>query len=300
MTGPPAVRSSDALAFSMLDSEIRLSILDALYERTAGPGPFSTKVSYSSIQSAVGIEDSGRFNYHLDRLTDRFVVKSGGGYRLSESGRAVVHLRRTRTLTDDPLVEPEPVEADCYRCGTPLEAFYACGHLVTRCVNCDGVVDHEMFPSGTLSVLSYPPSGVSGVDIQTAFERVHRRIMGTYRAMADGFCPQCGHDVQARLPPREALTSRHDDDLLSCVTHDGLIEFNCTHCGQRRITHPLCAMDDHDPMAAYFIERDASPGWDRLAMTLSWDVAREAEALRFKTTDGVCFIVDTDLTVHRE
>ena len=39
MDGPLPARSHDALVFSVLDSEIRLAILDALYDRTVEPGP---------------------------------------------------------------------------------------------------------------------------------------------------------------------------------------------------------------------------------------------------------------------
>ena len=297
MDGPPA-RSRDALVFSVLDSEIRLAILDALYDRTVVPGPFSGETSYSSIREAVGIDDSGRFNYHLDRLTDEFVIKFGDAYRLTERGREIVRLRRTGTLTEDPRVAPKQIDSSCYLCGERVEVFYANGFVVTRCPSCSGAVDTEIFPTGTLSALPYPPSGVDGIDIETVFERVHQRFMCVYRAMARGFCPTCGHDVHVTLPRRE--DAQGERDLLRHVTHDGLVMLSCTHCGQHRVTNPLSATDDRDPMADYFIDRAVDPGWDRLATALSWDVDRRADGMVFETDDAVRFVVDEELDVTRE
>lgn len=299
MDGPLPARSHDALVFSVLDSEIRLAILDALYDRTVEPGPFSGETSYSSIKEAVGIDDSGQFNYHLDRLTDEFVIKFGDAYRLTERGREIVRLRRTGTLTENPRVAPEPVDSSCYLCGAPIEVFYANGFMVTRCPSCAGAVDTEIFPTGTISALPYPPSGVDGVDIETAFERVHRRFMCVYRAMARGFCPTCGHDVRVIFPRHEGV-SDDEVDLLQHVTHDGLVMFSCTYCGQHRVTHPLSATDDRDPMAHYFIDRTVDPGWDRLATALSWDVDRREDAMVFETDDAARFVVDEQLDVSRE
>ena len=299
MDGPQPARSHDALVFSVLDSEIRLAILDALYDRTVEPGPFSGETSYSWIKEAVGIDASGQINYLLDRLTDEFVIKFGDTYRLTERGREIVRLRRTGMLTENPRVAPEQIDSSCYLCGEQIEVFYANGFMVTRCPSCSGAVDTEIFPTGTLSALPYPPSGVDGVDIETAFERVHRRFMCVYRAMARGFCPTCGHDVRVTFPRHEGV-SDDEADLLQHVTHDGLVMLSCTYCGQHRVTHPLSATDDRDPMAHYFIDRTVDPGWDRLATALSWDVGRREDAMVFETDDAARFVVDEQLDVSRE
>lgn len=213
-----AARPRDALAFSLLDNHVRLAILDSLYERTVEPGPLASDAAYSAVKSDVGVEDSGRFSYHLDKLTDWFVTKTDDGYRLAEPGRKVVRLRRTRTLAADPAVEAEPVDAECYRCEGDVEASYDAGYLLVRCRECEGLVDHPLVPEGTLSALAYPPSGVSEVGISTAFERSHRRLAHYFRAMGDGFCPNCGRDVTVTFPP----TTRHDparrSDSLTCAT----------------------------------------------------------------------------------
>ncbi|GAA0513617.1 hypothetical protein SAMN04488066_103242 [Halorubrum aquaticum] len=295
-----AVRSRDALAFSVLDSEVRLAILDSLYDRTVASGPLAGNAAYSTIKADVGVEDSGRFSYHLDKLTDRFVTKTETGYRLAEPGREVVRLRRTGVLTEDRTVEAEPVDGECYRCGADIQAFYRRGYLVTQCQECIGLIDHELVLDGTLASLAYPPSGVSGIDIGTAFERSHLRAVHTFRAMADGFCPNCGHDVTITLPPAEGEDPGDDGYGFRHVDHDGMVRFACDRCGRRHITHPLYATDDREPMAGFFTRNGIDPGWDRNATVMSWPVTVEGTEFVFETPDGDRFRVDDGLDVRRD
>jgi len=294
-----AARPRDALAFSLLDNHVRLAILDSLYERTVEPGPLASDAAYSAVKSDVGVEDSGRFSYHLDKLTDWFVTKTDDGYRLAEPGRKVVRLRRTRTLAADPAVEAEPVDAACYRCEGDVEASYDAGYLLVRCRECEGLVDHPLVPEGTLSALAYPPSGVSEVGIPTAFERSHRRLAHYFRAMGDGFCPNCGRDVTVTFPPDDE-TRPGTAVGFSHVRYDGLVRLSCGFCGQRRLAHPLSATDDQEPMAAFFGDRGLEPGWDRMAAAMSWPVSSRDGRLAYETPDGTRFVVDDDLTVTRE
>lgn len=84
-------RAADSLA--TLASPVRLSVLAALDRE----GP----LSYTALRAAAGVEDKGRFNYHLRRL-DGLVAAEDGTYRLSERGERVV-----RALDDDALSPAE-------------------------------------------------------------------------------------------------------------------------------------------------------------------------------------------------
>ncbi|MEF8791004.1 MAG: ArsR family transcriptional regulator, partial [Haloarculaceae archaeon] len=67
-------------AFELLGNETRLAILVALWEQYE---PFGRDgaVRFSELRARVGTADSGRFNYHLDRLDDHFVESTDDGYR---------------------------------------------------------------------------------------------------------------------------------------------------------------------------------------------------------------------------
>jgi DNA-binding transcriptional ArsR family regulator len=75
-------------AFKLLGDETRLAILLALWEAHE-PFADGDAVGFSTLRDRVGTADSGRFNYHLDRLTDHFVRRTDDGYELREAGLTV-------------------------------------------------------------------------------------------------------------------------------------------------------------------------------------------------------------------
>ena len=64
--GPDGDRASVREAFSLLAHEVRLDIVLALLENWAAVD--TEPQSYSDLMDAVGMRDSGKFNYHLDKL----------------------------------------------------------------------------------------------------------------------------------------------------------------------------------------------------------------------------------------
>jgi DNA-binding transcriptional ArsR family regulator len=68
-------------AFALLADETRVAILRALAEswNEAGFGA-AYGLSFSELRERVGVRDSSRFNYHLQRLTGRFARKTDEGY----------------------------------------------------------------------------------------------------------------------------------------------------------------------------------------------------------------------------
>jgi hypothetical protein len=60
--------------------ETRLGILEALWEVADRP------VRFSELFTDTELDDSAQFNYHLQQLTDKFVVKTEAGYDLSHTG----------------------------------------------------------------------------------------------------------------------------------------------------------------------------------------------------------------------
>jgi DNA-binding transcriptional ArsR family regulator len=75
---------SDAVdAFGTLADETRLAILRAL---ALADGP----VRFSDLRERVGVRDTGRFNYHLSQLRERFVEKRDDGYVLGATAERLV------------------------------------------------------------------------------------------------------------------------------------------------------------------------------------------------------------------
>jgi DNA-binding transcriptional ArsR family regulator len=72
---------TDALA--VLGDETRIAILRVLAEAEE-PLPFS------ELRRRAGVDDAGRFNYHLSKLREYFVREQDGGYTLRHAGSRIV------------------------------------------------------------------------------------------------------------------------------------------------------------------------------------------------------------------
>lgn len=77
------IREEGIEALEALGNEQRITILRALAE-TDTPLPFS------ELRRRVGIDDTGRFNYHLDQLLGPFVRQTDAGYELGYAGERLV------------------------------------------------------------------------------------------------------------------------------------------------------------------------------------------------------------------
>ncbi|ERH08552.1 MAG: hypothetical protein J07HX64_00293 [halophilic archaeon J07HX64] len=82
-TDHETVREEALDALAALGNEHRIRILRALAEA-------ETPLSFSELRRRVGIDDTGRFNYHLGELCGRFVRNGESGYELGTAGERVV------------------------------------------------------------------------------------------------------------------------------------------------------------------------------------------------------------------
>lgn len=70
----PAIDPAYREGFSFLDSETRVDILLVLAADLDESGPDEEPgLSFSSLRERVGVRDSGRFNYHLEKLAGPFI-----------------------------------------------------------------------------------------------------------------------------------------------------------------------------------------------------------------------------------
>lgn len=65
-------------ALSVLADETRLEVLRALAEAERA-------LSFSELRKRAGVDDSGRFNYHLERLCEYFIRETADGYELGHT-----------------------------------------------------------------------------------------------------------------------------------------------------------------------------------------------------------------------
>lgn len=174
MTDPAAA----ADAFDALSDPTRVSILRELvsrfYEDDGQP------VGFAQLRRAVGIDDPGRFNYHLDTLCDRFVVKHEEGYTPTVAGLKAMESAEAGVYTDDPESMTGSIETDCPECGSALTATYENNWIS---VACD---DHGLlFKTPVHSAVG------AGSDLAAVIEYAVGELWRRVDRVTDGLCPIC-------------------------------------------------------------------------------------------------------------
>ncbi|MFC6725716.1 ArsR/SmtB family transcription factor, partial [Halobium palmae] len=222
-------------AFAALSDPARVAILRALWETD------SRDLSFSELRAAVGVDDSGRFNYHVGKLTDRFVRKTEDGYRLRLAGIRVLGAIFSGVVTEDGSVEPLPFEEPCPLCDGPMTFSYENEYVSVTCDDCDRFS------------MRYPvPPGVFTPYDRAELPRIAESYARSMLARADdGFCSICeGHLVPALLPGSETtdLGEWELDDVPFVV-------YTCERCGQRLTSDLGVALLSRPLVAGFFYDR---------------------------------------------
>ncbi len=173
--------SADAReAFSLLGHEIRLEILLALLEDWMAV--YTEPKSYAELMDAVGMRDSGKFNYHLGQLRGVYVRKVEGGYVPTASATALYRAVLAHRPTDRFEDEFAPTAASCPACGSTPSVRYERGFLSVDCDDCSEWVGFT-YP--------FPQNGVESRDPDDLLEAVHARVRHDLGLAREGQCPDC-------------------------------------------------------------------------------------------------------------
>ena len=278
-------------AFALLGERLRLSILFALYEATEDGDLNRGSLAYSELQQAVDEPDSGRFNYHLSRLTGQFVEKVDEGYAMRQAGKTVVRAVLSGTFTDDPRFGPVTVDETCFLCGEAVAVSYGNEHVFTQCGGCEGTLALNYTPTGALSALVYPPAGLDERSPTEVLELAHARFEREVGMLAADTCPECGGRVEAEL----VVCPDHDaGETTRCRTCDlsigAVAELGCTTCGYGRVSPPLLAhVRDTDVLDLLNVHGTGTGAWERfgVAMTREYEIVdAEEPAITYRNGDG--------------
>ena len=247
---PETNRTSDfaaAEAFALLGDETRVAILEALAGRSDDPR------SFAQLREAVGVEDSGRFNYHLGKLVGRFVEKSDDGYRLTFAGSRVVGAVYEGTYAEGDAIEPIAMDADCPECGGGLALTYADERVRMGCTDCDEVV----------SEFGFPPGAIAGREPETLPAVLTSHMTTLVEQLRAGLCTNCSGPIEPTFKPET-----EEEQLV--------LEFACERC-QTSATTSLASVLLTEPAVIAFHYDHGVDVRRALPWTLSWLVESEAE-----------------------
>jgi hypothetical protein len=242
MSGDRMVEAVDpAEAFAALADPTRVDILRALWEHEATPA------SFSDLREAVGMADSGQFNYHLSKLLDRFVARTDDGYRLTSAGKHVVGGLLAGAYTGEVTVDPIALDEPCPFCGGDRTFRYDSERVTVDCEGCAVCV-----------AFSAPPGVFSGYDRETVPDVAERYLRGLISQDNRGICPFCEGRVRPHVHPSVADL---DGDPPAPVDFEDypLLQYTCDRCGESVTADVGIGLADHPAVVAFFHDHDVDP-----------------------------------------
>lgn len=260
-------------AFSLLGEPVRLRILLAL-AGTRRANWTHDGLSYSDLRAAAGVEDGGRFNYHLDRLQDQFVLADGDRYRLTYAGSRIVNIVFDGTFGHRITHDRTPIDRSNPTADGDLEAAYDHGYL-------------GVWPTGDddpLFDMVFPPTAALDRSLPALIELASIAARQYTELATDGICPECWAELNVTVVgPDEPV--RFDCDR--CQTAFELPVYSCV------VYHPRIAVflaehgyDVDDVLSVYelYVQEDVSEhGDDPVRVTFDVEGDRRTATL---ATDG--------------
>jgi hypothetical protein len=232
-------------AFRMLSDQTRVEILLALWRAWAmreydDVDETEGAIRYNELIDCVGVEDNGRFNYHLSKLQPHFVTKTEDGYRLSGAGKTVV-----RTVVavsgERPSVDGN-VGTNCPLCDGRIEPSYDDSWLRFTCTECAGFFG-DAAPEGALLNENFPPAGLRNRDAASAFQaKLYRCVLDMVYLM-QGVCRECASTVSSTV----SVCENHVDSENPCPAcghhSEAWATMRCDTCRfAKRLPVEFCAL----------------------------------------------------------
>lgn len=261
-----ATRAADpavTAAFELLSSEVRLSILLALWE-AHDPYGADDDVSFTSLYDSVDVDDSANFTYHLDKLRGQFVAKTDDGYRLRNAGLLIVQAIIAGSGLDDAAIPVTEIDLTCHRCGAGAVRFrYENGAVLLTCPDCEGFTTADEYPAGTVGKFWFDPAGLPG---RSPPELLAASVVATEnrsRMMESGVCPACSGPIEDSLRLCEDHQSDAETVCPNCDTRDSArVRYVCPLCKHRNRRPVELTMVDHPAVHGFYRDHDVDPRWD--------------------------------------
>ena len=171
-------------AFALLADANRFDLVRVLVEAERDSLPFGELYERSNL------DDSGQFNYHLDKVVGPFLRKTDDGYEPRHAALIVYRLAVSGLLSDRGEAEITTLEATCPRCGTgELVAVYEGDRFWVRCRDCER----------RAGVGPFPPRALANHEPDRAPAAFDRYATGLVVRAVENVCPWCASPLSASL-----------------------------------------------------------------------------------------------------
>ncbi|MEZ3115527.1 hypothetical protein RYH80_06300 [Halobaculum sp. MBLA0147] len=265
-----AVTTHPADVFAPVAEETRVEILRAFADEQRRIGEAFADADQASAEDLipgftftelferVDVEDSGRFNYHLDKLTGQYVTKlDEETYAPTWAGVEVAGAVLAGGYGDHEIERTE-IDRSCPSCGSGLAVQYDDGYLIVSCTESDDPVLLAGVPAGVFEGRSL----ADAVDVAAAHQR---RLQ---EAVTDGYCPLCYGDVTASLAP----------STTEGVVSDAAYQFRgvCDRCGNVFLGGLASLLFRHPAVVGFYHDHGEDP---RDAYTDAFDPVGEGDEI---------------------
>jgi hypothetical protein len=267
-------------ALGIVGEETRARILIELGEAWDEDQASFARLSFTELMERVGVEDSGRFNYHLDKLVGTFIQKTEEGYMLQVPGHLLYRAIVAGTLTERAAMDPTSV-GECHRCGGTLTAQYEGSHvLAVTCDDCEQVME----------AVPFPHRGTEGRSIEEVVDAAVQRNRHELSQLRRGVCHTCGAAVDRRL------ATDIDDFWEDPFGYDVYAVLSCRACNASFILHPVAAAVTAPPVVHFF----ADHGYDTFSLPSWKSPIKDAEnATEIREEDPLTVVVPYELDGER-
>ena len=273
--------------FTLLSNDTRVGILRALWDSPEHELPFS------ELFAAVDIDDSGQFNYHLDKLVGTFVAETADGYELTQAGVQINGAIHAGIYTLSAEIEPITLPDHCQSCGGEQEFRYEDETVVVSCNSCEIVTR-----------VGVPPGTFAEYDREEMPDVAERYLRSVLYHVTRGFCPICDGSVEPSVAPlRESVP---DGELDGPTGDVPWLRYECQQCGSELESGLVAALVFHPAVVSFHYDRDTPLGggsvWEFVGAGLDPDRARVRDDSSFRAevrypADGTELVVVVDETL---
>lgn len=230
-----------AALFDVLGDETRVAIVRALAD-VRRDGWQWAGLTFAELRRAVGMEDTGNFSYHLEKVQGSLVVKDGDEYKLLNQGLRLAGAMEAGSYTPTGTSKRGTLDEPCPHvgCDHDLAVRYDDQYFRTLCP------EHGNF-HGT----SLPPAVVEHNDVVDLVAIARADTLSRIRRARDGVCPHCWGPMEATIPATDVTLHESDDELPPDVV---IVEFGCDRCGLTFSTPPGACVLDHPAVVSLYHE----------------------------------------------
>lgn len=212
---------SPVALFGLLANETRMAAMQSLWEA-------ERPLTFSEVARQAGVEDTGNFSYHLERLQPNFVRKVKDEYALTRAGQRVLTAVLAGRFTEHGGFDRTTVDYACPFCAAPIVLELGEDALRVACTECPGIYRGRAGDERITKVW-LPPAGVREDPTATLDAALQWTFTRNW-AFARGVCPECGGGVE--VTPE--LCPDHDSGNGLCGACGGrygvIARYRCGSC----------------------------------------------------------------------